>query len=245
MKYLAGLTRQRYCEIPSTPKPTEDLKNLIALRKDQHHHFDHRHYTIVPCQDEGSTSLELRVLNPGLDTHLIPNYHTRTMQPITHVAPEFLHTRLAWSIFSNATFPFFNGSVEYEAAVFVAEEGKCQTVALRSVEVLARAKIFEPPRSRSSSPRKRKIGDTVDIFCSASDSGTRSEDTNHDDGSGYLSSSDSSFENEYQEQNRGRPIKRARYLDVGNHRSDADAAVVFEETAAVERTAAVEGTLAC
>ncbi|EGX94203.1 hypothetical protein CCM_02474 [Cordyceps militaris CM01] len=167
---LPGLTQARYCTTSSSSKPTEDRKNLITLTRDQHYHFDHRHYTIVPSQDEDSTSLELRVLDPGSDEQLIPNYHTRTLQPITDISVEFLHARLAWSIFCDSIFPFFKGSAEYEALVFIADKGGCETVKLRSLEV--------PARSRSVSPRKRKVRDVdADAWSSAGESWSSQEDS--------------------------------------------------------------------
>ncbi|XXG99541.1 hypothetical protein Hte_005880 [Hypoxylon texense] len=94
--------------------PLNDIENLIPIRKDLHHLFDHSNLVIVPKRDRSrdtgalldTYSLLTHVLQPpgksrGGDLMVLNQYHNLDCYPIKRVPMEYFFARFAWSLFND------------------------------------------------------------------------------------------------------------------------------------------------
>ncbi|KAF8858817.1 hypothetical protein BDZ45DRAFT_689813 [Acephala macrosclerotiorum] len=122
----------------------DDVRNSIALRKDIHSAFDDRKFVIVPKQSKWVVQFIGRTNSLGDDFH---NTHIS----LKGVSSQFLYARFAWTIFAFLS-SFLNAHISRELLVRLPngqEAAKKYTFEEIKAEFL--------PRSRSASPRKRKM----------------------------------------------------------------------------------------
>ncbi|KAL8709035.1 MAG: hypothetical protein Q9220_006159 [cf. Caloplaca sp. 1 TL-2023] len=128
---------------------TDDMSNLVALRRDLHFAFDTKKmFVLVPKKGDWRVNF----LQPSHDLH--PRYHNKIVKLSHEIAPEHLLTRFAWIIF-----PQLHGFLTQGPSrrVRVTTEDAQGNVG-EMEEELGKASVeerFFPRPARSESPKKR------------------------------------------------------------------------------------------
>jgi hypothetical protein len=130
----------------------DDITNAIALRSDLHSIFDSAKFVIVPKQDAWVAHF----------THLTNDlgklYHNTAMAIDKEVSSNCLLVRFAWAIFPLVS-KFLMAGAARQVRTRVVQDGELTEVMEMITAEQAKAK-FAAGRSRSTSPRKRKVTDT-------------------------------------------------------------------------------------
>ncbi|CAM1501660.1 Fc.00g036440.m01.CDS01 [Cosmosporella sp. VM-42] len=145
-----------YVKSGSETQPTEDLTNLITLRRDIHYLFDTRRFPFVPKHDTASEewSQALHVFSPDDNPDLIPLHHDRAPAPLSGISIEHVLARFVWIIFSDKTLRFFKGMTEYAVFLFDHQAGRMIENKFRSLEAPMSLKILGSSNC-TPSPKKR------------------------------------------------------------------------------------------
>ncbi|KAK3349540.1 hypothetical protein B0T25DRAFT_504734 [Lasiosphaeria hispida] len=136
--------------------------NVIPLRSDIHTVFDDKVFAIVPKRDQtpgheaqGGLSLVLHVVNPITDSYFHQHYHNRKLLPLT-CSIECLFARFAWTIFSPGVLGHFLDKC-ITSRLLLVRDPTTGTSTLESRDREQVNALLAASRSRSASPRKRKI----------------------------------------------------------------------------------------
>jgi hypothetical protein len=132
----------------------DDITNAIALRSDLHTTFDAAKFVVVPKQDAWVAHF----------THLTNDlgklYHNTVVAIDQEVSSNCLLARFAWAIFPLVSKFLMTGAAR-QVRTRVVQDGELTEITETITAGQAKAK-FAGGRSRSTSPRKRKVTDTGD-----------------------------------------------------------------------------------
>ncbi|KAH0041274.1 hypothetical protein KCU78_g969, partial [Aureobasidium melanogenum] len=87
-------------------EPIDVPRNALLLRSDIHTVFDQRRFAItlkslpVVYDSAATHGLAVHLFSPGLSEQFAKLYHGVALQPLYGVAPEYLLTRFAWTVFA-------------------------------------------------------------------------------------------------------------------------------------------------
>ena len=130
----------------------DDITNAIALRSDLHTTFDAAKFVVVPKQDAWVAHF----------THLTNDlgklYHNTAVAIDEEVSSNCLLVRFAWAIFPLVS-KFLMAGAARQVRMRVVQDGELTEVTETVTAEQANAR-FARGRSRSTSPRKRKVTDT-------------------------------------------------------------------------------------
>ncbi|THW85534.1 hypothetical protein D6D17_09181 [Aureobasidium pullulans] len=131
----------------------DDITNAIALRSDLHTTFDAAKFVVVPKQDAWVAHF----------THLTNDlgklYHNTVVAIDKEISANCLLARFAWAIFPLVS-KFLMAGAARQVRTRVVQDGELTEVTEMITAEQAKAK-FAGGRSRSTSPRKRKVTDTT------------------------------------------------------------------------------------
>ncbi|THY38487.1 hypothetical protein D6C98_10355 [Aureobasidium pullulans] len=131
----------------------DDITNAIALRSDLHTTFDAAKFVVVPKQDAWVAHF----------THLTNDlgklYYNTVVAIDKEVSANCLLARFAWAIFPLVS-KFLMAGAARQVRTRVVQDGELTEVTEMITAEQAKAK-FAGGRSRSTSPRKRKVTDTT------------------------------------------------------------------------------------
>lgn len=178
--------------------------NVIHLRSDIHIVFDDKVFAIVPKRNQtrghesrGKLSLVLHVVNPITDGYFHQHYHNRKLLPI-RCSIECLFARFAWTIFSPGVLGHFLDKC-ITSRLLLVHDAATGTLTLESRDREQVNALLAASRSRSASPKKRKVPDVA-----SNDAGPQYDLLYGDIGDGSQTDSGSTERNA----GRGRPRKR-------------------------------------
>ncbi|KAL8749111.1 MAG: hypothetical protein Q9184_006933 [Pyrenodesmia sp. 2 TL-2023] len=135
-----------------TDMATDDMSNLVALRKDIHAGFDQRRmFVLTPKQDRWL----VHFLEPTKT--LGPLYHNMEPELSDDIAPEHLLTRFAWAIFPLIKVFLQAGGKRRIQYAINDNDGEIQDEDLTGDEI---SKIFFQSKSKTESPTKRNRSNT-------------------------------------------------------------------------------------
>lgn len=162
--WFASNQMDKYCRMPLRVSCIDDDNNMLVLRKDLHHLFDNRRFTLVPKRFSTDSSrpveLVVHVLLPAGSPQLQGLYHNRTPQPIRGLSVECLFARFAWSLFADEHIRFFGSGLDYAVRLWDDSKGESRTQTMTGMDIRLVAKLFASTsrsHSRSISPKKRSL----------------------------------------------------------------------------------------
>ncbi|KAK1754121.1 hypothetical protein QBC47DRAFT_36757 [Echria macrotheca] len=140
--------------------------NVILLRSDIHTAFDDKVFAIVPKRNQtrehesrGKLSLVVHVVNPITDGYFHQHYHNRKLLPI-RCSNECLFARFAWTIFSPGVLGHFLDK-SITSRLLLVHDAATGTLTLESRDREQVNALLAASRSRSASPKKRKVPDVA------------------------------------------------------------------------------------
>ncbi|UKZ81278.1 hypothetical protein TrVFT333_009050 [Trichoderma virens FT-333] len=146
----------RYCSNQLDAFEINDGRNMILLRRDLHYLFDQRRLAFVVNQsgDQNAQLVTHSLIPPGEigATELAHLYHNRRLQPLSGISLEFLLARFAWSIFTDALYPFLKNHGMFTVQIYDPEVDQYAIKDLRSLQIKGLSLIF----SRDISSRRRQ-----------------------------------------------------------------------------------------
>ena len=150
-----------------TQRPIDAAANLMPMRSDLHTVFDAKAFAIVPKRDSRSTdtargdlSLVVHIINPIPDPYFQQTFHNRKVLPL-RCSIQCLFARFAWTVFSpNVMSQFLTRCITRRKLLVRDPETGALTVEERNISQLR--DLLETSRSRSASPRKRKVPGEAD-----------------------------------------------------------------------------------
>lgn len=138
--------------------------NVIPLRSDIHTVFDDKVFAIVPKRNQtqghesqGQLSLVLHVVNPITDDYFHQYYHNRKLLPI-RCSIECLFARFAWTIFTPGVLGHFLDKC-ITSRLLLVHDAATGTMTIESRDREQVNALLAASRSRSASPKKRKVPD--------------------------------------------------------------------------------------
>lgn len=198
----------------------DDESNLVRMRADIHKCFDDRLFTMVPKPD-GDSGLHYAVhaVDEG-DTEFRDLHHNTAVQNIARVSREYAFARFAWCVLLRLK-PFLLGGIPRRVVrfgLFGGGEPESRTERMDGSQL---RDLFGAGKSRSSSPRKRKLepppGQLPDASLAGSGSCSSTAIGVEDEGE-----ADDWYERNVEHSPRGRTRKRACHSFDGKRRHEAD-----------------------
>lgn len=146
------------------------ISNMILLRSDIYGLFDQQRITFLPkpSRDPNQSSMVAHVLSSGPSTELVNLYHNVPLQQLNGIPLEYLFTRFAWSVLPLLA-PFLRQGTPRSLSV-VEETGK----KTKDYDGAACWMFSTLNRTRSESPKKRKLGQTGEQ-CECGDGSSESD----------------------------------------------------------------------
>ena len=134
----------------------DDESNLVRMRADIHKCFDDRLFTIVPKPDgDGGLHYAVHAVDEG-DTEFRDLHHNTATQNIERMSREYAFARFAWCVLLRLK-PFLLGGIPRRVVrfgLFGGAEPESRTERMDGSQL---RDLFGAGRSRSSSPRERKL----------------------------------------------------------------------------------------
>ncbi|KAK3356625.1 hypothetical protein B0T25DRAFT_629922 [Lasiosphaeria hispida] len=147
----------------------DDESNLVRMRSDMYRCFDDRLFVVAPKSNGTETCFVVHsVSEEDRYAEFRAPYHNTALQSIGRVSREYVFARFAWCIFIRGK-PFPLGGVPRRVVRFGLFEKSDPTSKTEVMGGSQLGDLFGAGKSRSSSPRKSKLGPPGDGSDAAAD----------------------------------------------------------------------------